>query len=261
MNTQNVTQLFKVAKSKVSEHSPAILTGIGIAGMITTTILAVKATPKALEKIEDKKAELPPEQEELKPVEVVKTCWKCYIPAVLTGVFSITCLVSANSVNARRNAALAAACKISETALSEYREKVVETIGEKKEQTVRDAIAKDKVEKNPVSKSEVIITERGNTLCYDVHSDRYFKSDIDKIRRAVNNLNYRMTSGMEMTISLNEFYDEIGLSHTQVGDDLGWVVHDGLIDIGFSSQIADDDTPCIVIEHLIPPKYGYNKLY
>lgn len=261
MNTQNVTRLLKIAKSKVSKHSPEILTGIGIAGMITTTVFAVKATPKALKKIEERKEELNLENEGLKPAEIVKTCWKCYAPAVATGAFSIACLVGANSVNARRNAALATAYKISETALSEYREKVVETIGEKKEQAVRDAVAKDKVEKNPVSKTEVIITEKGNTLCYDAHSDRYFKSDIDKIRRAVNNLNYRMTSGMEMYISLNEFYDEIGLSHTQIGDDLGWVVNDGLIDISFSSQIADNDTPCIVIEHLKPPVYNYNKLY
>ena len=48
MNKPNVADLFKSVKMVVSKHSPEILTGIGIAGMITTTILAVKATPKAL---------------------------------------------------------------------------------------------------------------------------------------------------------------------------------------------------------------------
>ncbi|MFR8351429.1 MAG: DUF6353 family protein [Blautia obeum] len=45
---------------------------------------------------------------------------------------------------------------------------------------MKDAVAKDKVEKNPVVTREVIITEKGNTLCYDAISGRYFKSDIEK---------------------------------------------------------------------------------
>ena len=45
----NVSKLCKDAKVMVSKRSPEILTGLGIAGMITTTVLAVKATPKALD--------------------------------------------------------------------------------------------------------------------------------------------------------------------------------------------------------------------
>lgn len=259
MNTQKVTKFIRGVRAAASKHSPEILTGIGIAGMITTTVLAVKATPKALKEIEEYKKE--EKVDEISPVEVVKVAWKPYIPAAVTGVFSVTCLIGANSVNAKRNAALATAYKISETALAEYRDKVVETVGEKKERSIRDAVNKDKLEKHPVATSEVIITEKGNTLCYDIHSDRYFRSDIDKIKRAINKLNYRMTSGMEMCISLNEFYDEIGLPHTSVGDELGWLVSEGMIDVHFGAQLTPNDDPCIVIEHLTPPQYGFNKLY
>ena len=259
MKKPDVMKFIKSVRASASKHSPEILTAIGIAGMVTTTILAVKATPKALKMIDDVKQE--EQKDELTPVETVKAAWKPYIPAVVTGAASIACLIGSNSVHTKRNAALMTAYKISETALTEYKEKVVETIGEKKEKNIRDSINKDKLEKNPVSKSEVIITERGNTLCYDVHSDRYFRSDIDKIRKAVNELNYRMTSGMEMYVSLNEFYDAIGLSHTPVGDELGWLVSDGMIDIHYGAQMAENDQPCIVIEHLTPPKYGFNKLY
>lgn len=259
MKKPDVMKFIKSVRASASKHSPEILTAIGIAGMVTTTVLAVKATPKALKMIDDVKQE--EQKDELTPVETVKAAWKPYIPAAVTGVASIACLIGSNSVHTKRNAALMTAYKISETALTEYKEKVVETIGEKKEKNIRDAINKDKLEKNPVSTSEVIITERGNTLCYDAHSDRYFRSDIDKIRKAVNELNYRMTSGMEMHISLNEFYDAIGLSHTPVGDELGWLVSDGMIDIHYGAQMAENDQPCIVIEHLTPPKYGFNKLY
>ena len=60
-----------------------------------------------------------------------------------------------------------------------------------------------------------------------------------------------------MYISLNELYDEIGLENISLGEDLGWKVEDGLIEIEWSSQIADDGSPCIVMNYLRAPKYGY----
>lgn len=255
MKKPDVTKIIKNTKAVMSKHSPEILTAIGIAGMISSTVLAVKATPKALMLIEDARYE---KGEDLTAIEKTKACWKCYIPAAVSGVTSAACLIGANSVNAKRNAALATAYKISETALTEYKEKVVETIGEKKEKTVRDKVAKGKVDKNPVSKNEIIITEKGNTLCYDAISGRYFKSDIEKIKKAANELNRRMLS--EMYISLNEFYHSLGLHETSLGDNLGWNIDEGLIDLDFSSQIADDGTPCIVVDYLIAPRYDYSKL-
>lgn len=274
MKKINLAKFIHIAKSKAIQHSPEIFTGIGIACSITTTILAVKATPKALELIEEEKriqnSELIQEAmkngnencqqiSKLKPIEVVKVAWKPYIPAALTGVLSITCLIGAVSVSSRRTAALATAYKLSETALSEYKSKVIETIGEKKEKSIRDEIAKDRVEANPIGKNEVIITEKGNTLCYDGFSGRYFKSDIDKLKRSINEINRTMLH--DMYVSLNEFYDEIGLGHIDIGNTLGWKVDDGSFDLHFSSQISEDGTPCIVIDFDIPPHYGYNSLY
>lgn len=274
MNKTDVTRFFKNIERSVSRHSPEILTGVGIAGMVTTVVLAVKATPKALELIAEeekhriKEATIEEAREwsdkggvPIKPVDYVKLCWKPYIPAAVTGVVSVACIVGANSVHARRNAALYSAYKISTTALTEYRDKVVETIGEKKEHAIRDKVAKDKMEKNPVNESTVIITGGGETLCYDSHSDRYFYSDIDNIKRSVNELNHRMTFGGEMYISLNDFYDEIGLKHTEAGDNIGWRPDKGLIDIRFGTQLTDKNKPCIVIDHLIPPEYDFDKLY
>lgn len=259
MDKQTVTNFFKGLKNNASKHSPEILTAIGIAGMVTATIMAVKATPKALKQIEEKKEE--EHKDELTKLETVKAAWKPYVPAVITGAVSTACLIGANSVHAKRNAALATAYQLSTTALSEYKEKVIETIGEKKEKVVHDNIAKDKIEKNPVSKSEVIFTGKGTATCLDLMTGRYFKSDKDSIIRAMNNLNYKMTGGMEMCISLNEFYDEIGLSAIPIGDDMGWTVGKGMIDIYFSAQLLDNGEPCVVIEHLVPPEYGFNKLY
>lgn len=237
------------------KHSPELLTGIGIAGMVTTVVLAVRATPKALRLIDEKKADI--SEESIPRIEAVKAAWKVYVPAVLTGILSTICLIGANSVNQRRNAAIAAAYSLSESALKEYREKVVETIGERKEQAIRDDIAKDRITENPVR--EVIVSDRGSTLCYDSLSGRYFKSDIEKLRRIVNDLNRRMRD--EMFISLNDFYcavDNPDLGPTKLGDSLGWNIDKGYIDLNFSSQLTTDGTPCLVLDYTVVPEYEYH---
>lgn len=255
MKKTKLSSISKGIRGVITKHSPEILTGIGIAGMITTTIMAVRATPKALILIEERKEEI--DVDKLTPIELIKTTWTCYIPAAITGGLSVICLIGASSVNARRNAALATAYTLSESALKEYQEKVIETIGEKKEKSVRDAIAKDRIDENPVSSREVIITEKGNTLCYDSISGRYFKSDIDKLKKAENELNRRMRD--EMYISLNEFYYEIGLNPTSIGDDIGWNIDRGYIELNFSSQLTDDGTPCLVIDYQVAPRYEYDR--
>lgn len=262
MNKPDVTKLLKTAQKFVLKRSPEILTGIGLVGMCTTVVLAVKATPKAMELIEEaeyeKTEKMSGESQKLTAVETVKVAWKPYIPAAVTGVVSIACIVGASSVNARRQAALYSAYKLSETAFSEYKEKVVETIGEKKEKAIKDKIAEKKVEKNPVSNNSIIITDKGNTLVYDAAAGRYFRSDIDRIKRAVNEINRQMV--YDQYVSLNEFYDELGLAHTELGDELGWNLDHGFVEIEFSSQLADDGTPCVVISYNIAPRYDYSKL-
>lgn len=253
MKKMNISKILSSIRTSAAKHSPEILTGIGITGMIATTVMAVRATPKALKLMEDTKAET--KEEKLTPMETIKTTWKCYLPAAITASVSVVCLISANSVNARRNAALATAYRLSESAFKDYRGKIIETIGEKKEQSVQDSIAKDKLEQNPVTNREVIITDKGDTLCFDAVSGRYFKSDIEKLKKAVNELNRRMRD--EMYISLNDFYYEIGLSGISIGDDLGWNIDNSYIEPRFTSQLADDGTPCLVIGYCVEPRYDY----
>lgn len=271
--SNKLSAVIKDVSIAAKKHSPEILTGIGIAGMLTTTVMAIKATPKALMLIEEEKRRqnrellenskseyskeyfLEHQVEKLTPKEVIKITWKCYVPAISIGAISTICLIGASSVNFRRNAALATAYTLSESALKEYQGKVIEEIGEKKEQAVRDSIAKDRIDKNPVSNNEVIITEKGNTLCYDVISGRYFKSDIDKLKKAENELNRQMK--FDNYVSLNEFYYEIGLDGIKIGDDLGWNIDKGYIDLDFRSQLNDEGTPCIVVDYHVAPQYSY----
>lgn len=253
MKKPDVNKALKQARRVMNVHSPEILTGLGIAGMVSTTILAVRATPKALDLIAQAEEE---KKDNLTKTEVVKVAWKPYIPVVMTGSLSIACVIGAGSVNAKRNAALAAAYKLSETAFSEYKDQVVATLGEKKEKAIHDKVAKEKVDKNPVSKSQVIITDKGNTLCLDTASGRYFRSDMDKINRAVNKLNSRLIS--YDYVSLTDFYNELGLEPTSFSDRLGWKLGNGLVEVLFSSQLTDDGQPCLVLDYEIVPEYDFD---
>lgn len=259
MNKPSMTAIFKNAKMYLSKHSPAILTGLGIAGMITTTILAVKATPKALDLIaeaEDEKSSNG-NGEDLTTMETFKAAWKPYIPAAITCISSVVCLIGASSVNSKRNAALATAYNLSATALAEYKEKVLETVGEKKEQIIRNKVAEERISKEPVNQSAIIVSGNGTTRCFDTITKRRFISDIETIKRIVNELNRRMVNG-EDYISLNEFYYELGLDGTKIGDELGWNVVRGLIELDFSAQLDTDGVPCIVIDYTVAPKRGFD---
>ena len=196
MKNKNSIPVLKKTAFFLDKRSPEILMGLGIASLLSATIMAVKATPKALdilnEEDERRGADSCMNSSEYEPIskkETVKLCWKCYIPTMAATGVGIACLIGSGKKSGNRNAALATAYSLSESALREYRDKVVETIGEKKEQNIQDAVAKDKIERNPVEKSEVILSAKGDTLCYDAISGRYFKADIDSLKRAANDLN------------------------------------------------------------------------
>lgn len=257
MDKTHAKDLLKSAQANLKKNSPIILTSIGILGFAGTVFMAIKATPKAMELLDERKKEL--RQDKLPPVEVVKTTWKCYIPTAVTGAASVGCFLKANSINARRNAALVTAYNLSKTALSEYKDKVVETIGEKKEKAIRESISQDKLDKNPIQNKEIIVTERGTTRCYDGVFGRYFYSDIELINRAINKINRDIVS--YNYASLNDFYSELGLEPIDIGDDLGWNIDDGQIDVEYDAKIASDGKPAIVIRYTVAPKREFSMMF
>ena len=252
MNKRIFRSAWDGVSKALKKHSPEILTGIGIIGMIATTVTAVQATPKALRLIDEREIK---ENKRLNAAEIVKTTWKCYIPAAVTGTLSIACLIGSSAVNTNRNAALATAYTISEAALREYQDKTLEVVGVKKEQAIRDAVAKEQLERARIEEHDVVFTSGGETLCYDPLTDRCFKSDIETLRRAENTLNKRMRD--EICITLNDFFAEIGLDacDSAVGDQLGWDIDKGYIELYFSAQLDKHGVPCLVLGHRNPPQY------
>ncbi|WP_288886962.1 DUF6353 family protein [uncultured Eubacterium sp.] len=253
---QKFTKFINDSKNFLGKHSPEILTGIGIVGMGCSVVTAVRATPKAMTLVEQKKQEL--DVNHLTPKETFLAVWKPYIPSVVTFVLSAGCIIGASTINYKRNAALGAAYALSERTLIRYRDKVIETLGEKKEHQIRDKVAQDDIDKNQPSPNQIIVTSKGNTLCKDMISGRYFRSDIETIKQTINKLNRRLT--YDHYISLNEFYGELGLDDIKNGDLMGWNLDNGLIEPSFNACITENDEPCIVFDVDISPKYDFDKL-
>lgn len=254
----NMPKFIKSMQKSLVKHSPELLTAAGIGLGLTTVVLAVKATPKALKQIEEAKEE---KGEKLTPVETVKVAWKPYIPAMISGGVSVACVIGANSVHTRRQAALYSAYKLSETAFSEYKDKVVETVGKEKEQEIREKASEERVNNLVFHEEGVVHTGDGNTLFFDPISKTVFRSSQSYIEKAINNLNWKMTHGNEPYMALADFYDEIHLPSYALGNDIGWRTDKGLIDISFPAAKTDTGEPCLSLEYLVPPQWDYDQLY
>lgn len=255
MRSNTITQTVKNLGVVISKNSPTILTGLGVGGLMTTALLTGTATIKAVRLVDEVNHRNwnNPDCYELTKKEVIGLTWKFYIPALAMCVVTGACVIGSNSINQRRNAALAALYSLSETAFREYKTKVVEEIGRNKELKVRDGIAQDRVTNNPVGDRTIIITGNGEVLCYDALSDRYFKSSAEKIRQQVLDLNYDLMT--EMWLSLNDLYYAIGLPSTKLGDQMGFDLDKGKIEIDYSSQLTPDGQPCLVIDTTVYPRY------
>lgn len=250
------TEVTKNIGNILAKNSPHILTVLGCTGLISTAILTGKATPKALHILEEEvKYRKQKDYIPLNKWDKVKLTWKCYIPAGVVGLTSIGCIIGAHTVNTKRNAALAALYSLSETAFRDYKTKVVEEIGRPKETKIRDEVAKDHIVNNPLTSNKtVIMTAGGDVLCYDVLSDRYFKSSYETIRRVATDLNFQLID--DLWLDLNDFYYALGLPSIKLGNQMGFDIQKGKIEVFFSTQLDLNGNPCVVIDLDVYPKYN-----
>lgn len=238
--TKAIGAFFYKNGSKILITSSIITSGSAI-------VMAVRSTPKYQLLMEERKEEL--EVEDLKPTQKVKPIIKAYWPSIILLVLSGACTIGSHLIDKKHQAVLATALTASNAALSEFQTKAMEKIGEKKVTEIKDAIAKDKIEKNKVDPQKVIITpSKGKVLMFDAFSGRYFMSDVETVRRAVNKVNRQIPE--EQYVSVNELYSELGMPEIDMGDQLGWHNDgcDGFEEV-LSAQITDEGEPCIVISY------------
>lgn len=251
--------IFKLGSS-ISKKSPEIAIGIGIAGFIFATVSAVKATPKAIEKIEEAEEE---KGEPLTKKEVVKVAWKCYIPTAVSVVASTGCIIGANSIHHKRNAALAAAYSLSESTLKTYKEKVKDIVSEKDLEKIETAVAEEKVNSIPPeqrTKCEVRSRYAGTQRYFDPFGNMIY-TDREKMQALEDRLNLRLYD--EIYLSVDEYLEELGInSHMSMKNDIGWNQSKGKIHFKYDPVTDFDGETCTVMSFVGEvPKYDFRYYY
>lgn len=243
----------------VADNSPTILSTVGIVGTAATAVLAGIASFKTAEIITREEYATGEPMDTRERIEFIRETglWQLYLPVVGTGAATVLAVFFANRVGNRRAAAMAAAYTITERSLEEYQKKVVEKLGEKKAQAVHDAVAQDRIDANPVTSREVIITAGGEVLCFDAFTGRYFNSSVEAIKKAENEINFAILN--ELYASLTDFYNLVGLPRTSHSDELGWR-NGQKFRVDITSAISDDGRPCIHVSFATSPIRDYYKL-
>lgn len=244
---------FQLSKLFLKRNAPTILTVIGAGGVIATSVMAVKATPKALKLLEYARDE---KGEELTTWETVKTAAPMYIPAVVTGASTIACIFGANILNKRNQASLVSAYALLDSTYKKYRAKVTELYGEEADQKVVEEVAKDDLLGADIHPAEQ------RQLFYDTTSMRYFESTIEDVQKAEFDINARLLA--TGYASLNHLYSLLNMAPVEYGNRVGWTTYtrgwqDGCYQIVFDHRkiLLDDGLECYLLEIITEPSMEY----
>ena len=235
----NKTQMF------LNKHSSTILTIVGASGVIITSVLSVKATPKALGLIEKAKEE---KGSDLTVLETVKAAWLPYVPAMISAASTIACIFGANYLSTKHQASLMSAYALLDNSYKEYRNKVQELYGDEANTKTIKEIAKENFD-------NTMELHDDKELFFDYQSMRYFESTLEEVKEAERIFRHDlMKTGYAC---LNDYYDLLGIPHVQHGYDLWWTTSElykySEIDFEYELTEVAEGLECCVITMPYPP--------
>lgn len=240
-----MNKLLSTLKMFVKKNGPTILTCIGSVGVVITSVMAIKATPKAIVFLEDARDE---KGDDLTKFEKVMVAGPAYIPTVIIGASTIACVFGANILNQRQQAALMSAYALLDSTYKEYQSKVVDLYSEEADSRVKKEIAKDK----HLGDGKLVVND---VLFYDEFSGRYFESTNAKVLKAEYEINKKILD--HGGVCLNDFYRALGLEPTKYGDRLGWFANNLSLDFRHEKFILDDGLEGCIITFIQEPILGF----
>ena len=262
MNMSNIvnsaTKTFHRVGFQIKKHSPEILLVTGITGVVTSAVMACKATTKVDAIIEESKKSIDmihegmeagnicdveyTEEDGKKDLAIVYIQTgvkfaKLYGPSVLLGLTSIGCILASNNIIHKRNVALSAAYTAIDTSFKGYRSRVIERFGESmdrelryniKTQEVKDTVVDEETGKKKTVKSTVSVVDPNTYSDYARFFDEYcagWTKDAEYnlmfLRQQQNYANELLKSRGHLF--LNEVYDMLGIDRTKAGNIVGWI--------------------------------------
>lgn len=237
----------------LKQKSPTILTCVGAAGVVATAVSAAKSTPKALTLIAKAEEE---KQAKLTKWEKFKASVSAYIPSIILGASTITCIFGANILNKRSQALITSAYTLLDNSYKEYKNKVKDMYGEESHNKIINAMSEDRYEE---AKKDICL-DQNEILFFDFFSLQFFKSTMDKLQIAEHYINEALRIRGYATLA--EFYDELGVESTDVDCALGWSTCNGYDEVeifvkSYKGEDGDENYTALMMSEEPTPLYFY----
>lgn len=268
---EKLMKTYKKVELKAIKHSPEILAGVGVVGVVGSLVLACKATTKLSDVLEESKEQLDkikevaadPAYEEkysqddakkdttITYVQTAMKVTKLYAPSVILCASSLGCLLASNNILKKRNAALSAAYMTVDKSFKEYRKRVADRFGEEVEKEIRYNIKAEEITKVDEDGNEVTETVKVMDGTDDPNSYSDYARFFDESCAAwQNDAEYNLTFLKAQQqyandllkargrLFLNEVYRMLGIDETKAGQVVGWVYNpdnptgDNFVDFG-----------------------------
>ena len=243
----NFTALNGMIKNGVKTHSSVILSVLAGAGTLTTAYLASRASFKASAMIREHESVNGVSDDKKQRIkDRTKLVWKCYIPPAISAGTTVACIFGSNRIGVKKALAATAALNATERKFGEYRDKVMEEYGPRKDEAIRDKIATERVLEKPPPSQDILVSGPGVVLCCELFTGRYFTSDMETLRRAQNEVNSKALKHDFAT--LDDFYHLIGLRPTSTSNILGWK-SERLMELEISPILTEDRRPCLAFDY------------
>lgn len=255
--------------NECKKNSPALLICAGLVSMGATVIMVAKAAPKAEDRLIKSRREryfIAEEGEELNMTrkeklldiwEDTKAVAPIYAPAAVTFAVGTACILGSYKISTARLSALTTAYGIAENKLVEYQKKVIETIGEEKEQEIREKIVEDHMKEEEEKGGVPELTEDlidGTQLWFDDVSKRYFRATLQELYDAKEHVNVTLQSS---PVSLNEFYCVLGIDEVEALDIYEWPEGSKLEFRFETHRLKDGITTCNAVCYDVPVGRDY----
>jgi hypothetical protein len=244
--------------------TPTILSSISVIGVVATAVMAVKATPKAIRLIDReiyrRNEDIDKPIANLRPMDMVKVAWQCYIPSAAIGVATIGCIFGSNILNRRNQAHLVSAYALLDQAYKNYREAACSAFGDDADSKIKVEMAKASyVSADGCYIYESNLDQSGEKiLFYDSFGLRYFSTTMASVLNAQYHINRNLA--LRCSVSLNEFFEFLGLSKIIGCDNIGWDINEmissGFVWLDFDNRhtTMEDGMECYIISSMCDPE-------
>ena len=253
-NTNNLTRGLSRLGLKLKKHSPEILMVTGTIGVVTSAVMACKATLKVNDILEETKQDVDKingvleneeyadkysEEDSKKDLVIVYVqtgikLAKLYAPSVILGTLSLGAMITSNNILRKRNVALAAAYTVLDKGFKDYRKNVVERFGEKIDKELKynikaktfETVTVDETGKEKKTKEEVdICDEISDFARFFDEGSRYFTKDPEYNLMFLKNQERYANDKLKAKgyLFLNDVYRMLDIPETKAGQIVGWI--------------------------------------